>query len=303
MTSVDESVGPVTVNLDGLWLLQALLGVRNLAPELRGRPYGAARDDQWLHTHPGLEVLRAAGLIDTHGEVGAELAATLAILDVPDVEVVMLVARGPVVWGTESMQDPATWRAVPEEQLRVVLARRAGRWASAARSGTDITLDTLPTEPTLGSPAWLATAALGLLDSAHPCEPSRIPPVNVPADQLIAAAASGTDGGAGAPATIRDLGMKGAAAAELAEVLAAPAAEAILYARVYDDTETRTSTGALDIRATTAGSVAIHRLSAVRGSDQEWMAIAPATHAQVQAGIKAVLASLNIGSWESHSRF
>ena len=32
MTSVDESVGPVTVNLDGLWLLQALLGVRNLAP-------------------------------------------------------------------------------------------------------------------------------------------------------------------------------------------------------------------------------------------------------------------------------
>jgi len=144
---------------------------------------------------------------------------------------------------------------------------------------------------------------LGLLDSAHPCEPSRIPPVNVPADQLIAAAASGTGGGAVDPATIRDLGMKGAAAAELAEVLAAPAAEAILYARVCDDTETRTSTGALDIRATTAGSVAIHRLSAVRGSDQDWMAIAPATHAQVQAGIKAVLASLNIGSWESHTRF
>lgn len=299
MTSVDESVGPVTVNLDGLWLLQALLGVRNLAPELRGRPYGAARDDQWLHTHPGVEVLRGAGLVDAHGEVVADLAAILGVLDVPDVEVVMLVARGPLEWGTESVADPATWRAIPDEQLRVVLARRAGRWASAARSGTDITLDALRAEPTLGSPAWLATAVLGLLDSAHPCEPSRFPPVNVPADQFLSAAAAGVDAGA----AIRDLGVKGPAAAELAEVLAAPAAEAILYARVYDDTEIRTSTGALDIRATPAGSVAIHQLTAVRGSDQDWMAIAPATNAQVQSGIKAVLATLNIGSWESHSRF
>lgn len=299
MTSVDESVGPVTVNLDGLWLLQALLGVRNLAPELRGRPYGAARDDQWLHTHPGVEVLRGAGLVDAHGEVVADLAAILGVLDVPDVEVVMLLARGPLGWGTESVADPATWRVIPDEQLRVVLARRAGRWASAARSGTDITLDALPAEPALGSAAWLATAVLGLLDSAHPCEPSRFPPVNVPADQLLSAAASGVDAGA----AIRDLGVKGPAAAELAEVLAAPAAEAILYARVYDDTETRTSAGALDIRATPAGSVAIHRLTPVRGSDQDWMAIAPATNAQVQSGIKAVLATLNIGSWESHSRF
>jgi hypothetical protein len=299
MTSVHESVGPVTVNLDGLWLLQALLGVRNLAPELRGRPYGAARDDQWLHSHPGVEVLRDAGLVDAHGEVVADLADTLGVLDVPDVEVVMLVARGPMGWGTESVADPATWRAIPDEQLRVVLARRAGRWASAARSGTDITLDALPAEPALGSAAWLATAVLGLLDSAHPCEPSRFPPVNVPADQLLSAAAAGVDAGV----AIRDLGVKGAAAAELAEVLAAPAAEAILYARVYDDAETRTSTGALDIRATPAGSVAIHQLTAVRGSDQDWMAIAPATHAQVQSGIKAVLATLNIASWESHSRF
>ena len=299
MASVDESVGPVTVNLDGLWLLQALLGVRNLAPELRGRPYGAARDDQWLHSHPGVEVLRDAGLVDAHGEVVADLADTLGVLDVPDVEVVMLVARGPMGWGTESVADPATWRAIPDEQLRVVLARRAGRWASAARSGTDITLDALPAEPALGSAAWLATAVLGLLDSAHPCEPSRFPPVNVPADQLLSAAAAGVD----AAAAIRDLGVKGAAAAELAQVLAAPAAEAILYARVYDDAETRTSTTALDIRATPAGSVAIHQLTAVRGSDQDWMAIAPATTAQVQSGIKAVLATLNIASWESHSRF
>jgi hypothetical protein len=296
---VDESVGPVTVNLDGLWLLQALLGIRTLAPELQGRPYGAARDDQWMHTHPGVAVLRGAGLVDAHGEVVADLAATLAVLDVPDVEVVMLLARGPVSWGTEAVADPATWRAIPDEQLRVVLSRRDGRWASAARSGTDITLDALPAEPSLGSAAWLATSVLGLLDSAHPGEPSRFPPVNVPADQLLAAAGEGDS----PAAAIRDLGVKGPAAAELAEVLTAPAAEAILYARVYDDTEVRTSTGAVDIRATTAGRIAIHRLAAVRGADQDWMAIAPATHAQVQSGIKAVFASLNIASWEHHSRF
>lgn len=53
-----------------------------------------------------------------------------------------------------------------------------------------------------------------------------------------------------------------------------------------------------------AGRVAIYRLAAVRGSDQEWMTvIAPATLAQTEAGIKAVLSSLNIRNWAEHTRF
>ena len=39
------------------------------------------------------------------------------------------------------MDDPSTWRAIPDEQLRIVLARRDGRWASAVRAGSYITVD------------------------------------------------------------------------------------------------------------------------------------------------------------------
>ena len=292
--------GPLSVNVDALWLVQALLGVERLAPELRTRPYGAARNDEWVGEHPGLQSLREAGVVDANGEVIPDLASRLAILNAPDVEVVILVARGQVAWGAERLGDPTTWRTIPEDQLRVVLARRDGKWVSAARAGDDITIDAIAAEPGLGEPAWLAGAALGLMDSAYPCEPSKIPPVNVPADQLISAVAQG---GSATSITLRDLGLRGPALAELNEALEQPLAEAMVYARVYDDAEVRSATTALDIRATEAGRVTIHRLAAVRGSDQEWMAIAPATTGQVEAGIKSVLASLNIRNWAEHKRF
>ena len=127
--------GPLSVNVDALWLVQALLGVERLAPELRTRPYGAARNDEWVGEHPGLQSLREAGVVDANGEVIPDLASRLAILNAPDVEVVILVARGQVAWGAERLGDPTTWRTIPEDQLRVVLARRDGKWVSAARAG------------------------------------------------------------------------------------------------------------------------------------------------------------------------
>lgn len=302
---VDDTTvtGPVAVNVDALWLLQALLGVGRLAPELRARPYGSARTDEWLEQHPGVDSLREAGLVDVDGAVVPDVANRLAVLTAPDVEVVMVVSRGPVAWEPENVADPTTWRAVPGDQLRIVLARRDGRWVSAARAGEDITIDTVPPEPGVGDPPWLAATLIALLDSAHLSEPSRITPVNVPADQLISVAAARSQGAVVGPGGLRDLGLRGPALTELAEAIDNPAAEAVLYARVYDDTETRSAKGALDIRATDAGRVAIYRLAAVRGSDQEWMTIAPATLAQTEAGIKAVLSSLNIRNWAEHTRF
>ena len=303
--TLDESptTGAVTVNVDALWLIQAIAGVNRLAPELRARPYGAARTDEWLDEHPGVEQLRASGLVDGDGRIVTEVAARMEVLGAPDVEVVMLVSRGPVAWEPERVEDPATWRAVAEDQLRVVLARRDGRWVSAARAGEDITIDTIPPEPGVGDPAWLASTLVGLLDSAHLSEPSRIAPINVPVEQLKAVAAARAGGEALGTGGLRDLGFRGPALTEFAEVLDHPAAEAVFYARVYDDVETRSAAGALDIRATDAGRVALYRLGSVRGSDQEWMSIAPASVAQVTAGIKAVLSTLNVRNWAEHTRF
>src|SRR6185437_1895289 len=146
--SIDSpTLGDVTVNLDGLWLLQALLGISNLAPELNGQPYGAAPNDDWLDQHPGLEVLRTEGLVDADRQVVPALAQRLRVLATPDVEVAMMVSHGELDWmPLIDLEDPATWLAIPDEQLRVVLARRDGHWVSAVRGGEQVTINDVATE-------------------------------------------------------------------------------------------------------------------------------------------------------------
>ncbi len=305
MTSADSALGDVTVNLDGLWLLQALLDIATLPAELRARPYGAARSDDWPPQHPGVAELRDAGLLDPAGGVLAPLARRLTVLAAPDVEVAVLISRGPLAWGIPDLADPGSWRAVPDEQLRVVLARRDGRWVSAARAGAEVTVDDVAADPGVGGPDWLAGVLLGLLDSAHPAAPSRLAPLNLPLAQVLALAADRAAAGddPGRDGELRALGLRGPALAELVALLDAPAAEAVLYARAHADAAVHTSVCALDVRSTDAGRVALYRLAAVRGSAQEWMTIAPATAGQVAQGVKAVLSSLDIRSFDHHTRF
>ncbi len=302
MLDTDEAVGDVTVNLNALWLLQARLGIPTLAPELRARPYGAARSEDWLPTHPGFDVLREQGLVDAHGQVIEALAQRLAVLAAPDVEVAILVSRGgPLSTAQIRLEDPQTWRAVPEDQLRIVLARRATRWVSAARAGDDVTID----EAAGGGAEWLAAVLVGLLDGIHPVEPSRMPAINVALDEITAIAADRAATPAGAPgrdAGLHTLGLRGAALAELAELLDDPVAEAVLYGRAYVDGQMRTGHSVLDVRDTDAGRVVMYRMAAVRGSAQEWMTIAPATPAQAQAGVRSALASVDVPNWADHTR-
>jgi hypothetical protein len=304
MMSIDSTdvAGDVTVNLNALWLLQAVLGISTLAPELRARPYGAARSDEWLPQHPGLDVLREQGLVDARGQVMDKLAQRLYVLAAPDVEVAILVSRGgPLTTAAIHLDDPGTWRAIPDDQLRIVLARRDSRWVSAARAGDDITIDDVEN----GGTDWLASAVVGLLDGVHPAEPSRMPAINVAADEITAIAAERADTPADAPgrdARLRTLGVTGAALAELADVLDHPVAEAVLYGRAYVDGEMRIGQSVLDVRDTDAGRVVLYRMAAVRGSAQDWMTIAPATDAQAEQGVRAALASVDVPNWVEHHR-
>lgn len=302
--SIDSpTLGDVTVNLDGLWLLQALLGIPNLAPELNALPYGAARDDDWLDQHPGLEVLRTEGLVDADRQVVRALTERLQVLAVPDVEVAMMVSRGPIDWTPlMDLDDPATWLAIPDEQLRVVLARRDGRWVSAVRGGDQVTINDVDNED--GGADWLRSVALGILDGLNPCEPAIMNPVTLPLDDIAAAAAERSKLPEGAPrdAPLRALGVTGAALAQLAAVLEDPVMEAVIYARAYADAQVDYSAAMLNLRDTAAGRVVSHRMTAVRGSTQDWMSFAPATIAAVEQAIRTVLSSLPIARWESHRR-
>lgn len=307
--TVNDAAAPaqatdITVNLDGLWLLQALLGITRLAPELRGRPYGEPRSpsqQQWATQHPELHILVDQGICDAEGVVRADIAERMAVLAAPDVEVIVLVSTGPMNWAPQvSLSDPSTWRAIPDDQLRIVLARRQGRWASAVRAGGHITIDDCPDgdEETLGRLVFEA------LDAIHPVGPARISPVNVPLDDMCAVVAQRTKHGdkTNLEARLRALGLRGAALAELGAALDEPVAEAVLYARAYVDAATAMSESVLNLRDTASGRVALYRLAPPRGSRQQWMAIGPATAPQVRHGISTVLGSVPVRSWNTHDR-
>ena len=53
----------ITVNVDGFWMLQALLDIRHVAPELRCRPYVSTDSSDWLNEHPGMAVMREQGIV------------------------------------------------------------------------------------------------------------------------------------------------------------------------------------------------------------------------------------------------
>ena len=53
----------VTVNVEGFWMLQALLDIRHVAPELRCRPFVATDSSDWLYEHPGMAVMREQGIV------------------------------------------------------------------------------------------------------------------------------------------------------------------------------------------------------------------------------------------------
>jgi hypothetical protein len=225
----------------------------------------------------------------------------MKVLATPDVEVIVLVSRGPMnVVTPVVMDDPRSWRAIPDGQLRVVLARRDGRWASAVRAGSYTTIDDCPGT----DQEWLQRLVDEALDSVHRVEPARISAVNVPLDDMHTAIAAHAkaDSTAAKMAALRALGLRGGALAELGAALEDPQAEALVYARAHVDIDTVWSQTVLNLRDTASGRVALYRLNSPPGSQQEWLAIAPATPAQLHHALTTVFDSVGVRAWASHER-
>lgn len=291
----------ITVNLDGLWLLQTLTGINRLAAELRGRPCGQPRSMTWVTEHPGLQALVAEGICDEAAVVRSDIAARMRVLGTPDVEVVILVSRGPMTWSSGmQMDDPSTWRAIPEGQLRIVLARREGRWVSAARAGSHVTIDDCPT---VVDPDWLGRLTYDALDSVNLAVPAPITTVTVPLDGICAAAdLAAPDTGTSRRAALKSVGFSGAALAQMTEALENPVAEAVLYARAYVEGQSIAGESVLNLRDTDSGRVALFRVNPPRGSQQQWMEVGPANPGQVRHGALSALDSVPVKSWHTHER-
>lgn len=300
-----DPVADVTVNLHGMWMLQAMLDIATVAPELATVPYGAPRENTWLSGDPRIEQLQNAGVVGDDGHVIPEVAARMRILGFPDVEVAILIARGALSWkGRIDVTDPSTWRRdIPENQLQIVLARRDGRWVSAARAGDDITIDDVGFDG--GSAIWLRDIIVDQLNALNPVNPSRIEAMNLPYEDVLSAAAERAVAGEGSQrgVPLRTLGVPPTAVAELGALLDDPVIEAVMYARAYTDTRRVSAVTALNIRDTEDGRVVLYQMLAPRGSSQDWMVIAPGSSTQILQGIQTVLSSVNVRDWENHQRF
>ena len=78
-----DPVADVTVNLHGMWMLQAMLDIATVAPELATVPYGAPRDNTWLSGDPRIEQLQNAGVVGDDGHVIPEVAARMRSTGLP----------------------------------------------------------------------------------------------------------------------------------------------------------------------------------------------------------------------------
>lgn len=123
----------ITVNVDGFWMLQALLDIRHVAPELRCRPYVSTDSNDRLNDHPGMAVMREQGIVEGD-QVNEQVAARMRVLAAPDLEVIALLSRGKLAYGViDDQNQPPGSRDIPDNEFRVVLARRGQHWCR--RSG------------------------------------------------------------------------------------------------------------------------------------------------------------------------
>jgi hypothetical protein len=129
----------ITVNVDGFWMLQALLDIRHVAPELRCRPCVSTDSNDWLNEHPGMAVMREQGIVTGElNEVNEQVAARMRVLAAPDLEVVALLSRGKLLYGVvDDENQPPGSRDIPDNEFRMVLGRRGQHWVSAVRVGSD----------------------------------------------------------------------------------------------------------------------------------------------------------------------
>jgi hypothetical protein len=293
----------ITVNVEGFWMLQALLDIRHVAPELRCRPFVSTDSMDWLSEHPGMAVMREQGIVADE-VVKEEVAARMRVIAEPDLEIIALLSRGKLLYGVpekeEGEEQPVGSRDIPDNEFRVVLARRDQHWVSAVRVGDDITVD----DVSIADTASVAALVFDALESIHHADPASINAVNVPLDEMLEATKTWKDSGFNvfSGGDLRRLGISAATVAALGQALSEPAAEAAVYARQYRDDARGPSASVVSLKDGSGGRIAMYQQARTAGSNEAWLAICPATPQLVQVGIKTVLETLPFGEWKTHRR-
>jgi hypothetical protein len=247
-----------------------------------------------------MAVMREQGIVE-NDQVNEHVAARMRVLAAPDLEVIALLSRGKLLYGVvDDENEPPGSRDIPDNEFRVVLARRGQHWVSAVRVGSDITVD----DVAVADSASIAALVMDGLESIHHAEPAAINAVNVPLEEMLEATKSWQESGFNvfSGGDLRRMGISAATVAALGQALSDPAAEVAVYARQYRDDAKGPSTSVLSLKDGSGGRIAMYQQARTAGSGEAWLAICPATPQLVQVGVKTVLDTLPYGEWKTHSR-
>lgn len=159
----------LTTTLDGLWVLQVLAGIEDLAPELCLRPHLPSVESAGLAmAHPVAAELRSAGAIGPGGAVDQTVIEWLTVLSRRDVGLLLHV------------QTPAA------AARRVLLARYAQWWTCMERSEDLVRISPVGTASDGLSAGRLIHSLVDRI--CGEMAPATVKPVTLEVDGLLAAA-------------------------------------------------------------------------------------------------------------------
>jgi hypothetical protein len=183
----------LTTTPNGIWMLQALLGVETMPVALRLKPFvPSVHASLTVDTNAGPRPLTqtaeyaglvAAGVIDGRGEVDPAVRDWMTVLGRPERQIVLAIRRPAP--SDERRQGAAT--PLVEERALVVCRHR--RWlAMAARSGDEVVIDAVGESDRPEEQVSLMCQTL--LPAFGEAEPAAIEGVNVPAELLLSTVAN-----------------------------------------------------------------------------------------------------------------
>lgn len=254
---------------DALLALADRLGVQTLPTVLAVWPQWETFDELSQARDRALIMLKSDGLLDTYGEVAAELSDALTALANPERE---LVVR---VYGAS---DP----------IRISLVRRGEQHALAVRRGDDFDITSIWTD---GSGAALARP---ILDALGHRDAAQVASFSAPATEVAERLDGATESSDYADA-VYALGVQAhdATAYGLAFGSCHSFAEIVAYA--HDAGITTRSPGAVVVYDTAYG-----RIAAAPGSapdQQVWSTVTPGTDHRIAQAISGLVESLPGGRW------
>jgi hypothetical protein len=278
----------LTTTVNGVWTLQALLGVETMPAVLRIKPFvPSVHESLMVETTAGTVPLAqtgeylglaAAGVIDTNGRVDDAVRDWMTVLGRPDRQIVLTIRR-------PAGEEDGT----PVVHERVMVVCRHRRWlAMAARDGDEVIIDAVGEADSPDDQIQMMCQPL--IAAFGEGEPADIDGINIPADLLQSTLQHAA--GHGRDAILAALGRLGLQPAQ-AEVLTAAARHdesAMAVVAVVDHgVSHHVHPRVLTVADTAYGRVSLTTTVAADG--KKWMSVWPATSAALRDDLAELLAT------------